>query len=90
MKLWNNGTVKRWEIGCGKMAALQKITIEELIERYAVLLLDAYGVLVNDSGALAGAADLIRLLNRTRKPYYLLPPNYPRPPPVDFKITGWK
>ena len=54
------------------MTALQKITIEELIERYAVLLLDAYGVLVNDSGALAGAADLIRLLNCTQKPYYLL------------------
>jgi HAD superfamily hydrolase (TIGR01450 family) len=54
------------------MTALQKITIEALIERYAVLLLDAYGVLVNNSGALAGAADLIRILNRTQKPYYLL------------------
>lgn len=50
----------------------KKITIEELMERYRVLLLDAYGVLVNDSGALAGAADLIRMLNRKQKPYYLL------------------
>ena len=54
------------------MTELQNITIEALIERYAVLLLDAYGVLVNDSGALAGAADLIRMLNRTQKPYYLV------------------
>jgi HAD superfamily hydrolase (TIGR01450 family) len=54
------------------MTLLPKITIEALIERYAVLLLDAYGVLVNDAGALAGAADLIRMLNRTQKPYYLL------------------
>ncbi|UCD77105.1 MAG: HAD-IIA family hydrolase [Desulfobacterales bacterium] len=54
------------------MAELKRITIEELIERYAVLLLDAYGVLVNDSGAIAGASELIRMLNRTRKPYYLL------------------
>lgn len=54
------------------MRGIQKITIEALIERYAVLLLDAYGVLVNDSGAIAGAQELIRMLNRTQKPYYLL------------------
>jgi HAD superfamily hydrolase (TIGR01450 family) len=54
------------------MRGIQKITIEALIEQYAVLLLDAYGVLVNDSGALDGAQELIRLLNRARKPYYLL------------------
>ena len=38
------------------MIQLQEITIEEVINRYAVLLLDAYGVLVHTSGALAGAA----------------------------------
>ena len=54
------------------MPELPKINIETLIERYAVLLLDAYGVLVNDSGALAGAAELIRMLNRMQKPYFLL------------------
>jgi HAD superfamily hydrolase (TIGR01450 family) len=54
------------------LAEFQKITIEELIERYAVLLLDAYGVLVNDCGALAGAGELIRMLNQIQKPYYLL------------------
>jgi HAD superfamily hydrolase (TIGR01450 family) len=55
-----------------QMAELKTITMEALVKRYAVLLLDAYGVLVNDSGAIAGAAELIQMLNRIRKPYYLL------------------
>ena len=40
--------------------------------KYAVLLIDAYGVLVHTSGALPGAARLIETLNRTQKPYYIL------------------
>ena len=54
------------------MAKLQEIAIETLIDRYEVLLLDAYGVLVHSSGALAGAAELIAKLNRAAKPYYIL------------------
>lgn len=54
------------------MTDLHEITIEELIARYPVLLLDAYGVLVNSTGAIPGAAGLIDALNRTCKPYYLL------------------
>ena len=54
------------------MADMQPIDIQELTERYEVLLLDAYGVLVNDSGALPGAAELIDELNHTQKPYYLI------------------
>ncbi len=54
------------------MSAPNPITIQELRARYKVLLLDAYGVLVNDGGALPGAAGLIDDLNRTRQPYYLL------------------
>ena len=54
------------------MTTSQEITIEELITRYPVLLLDAYGVLVNSSGAIPGAAGLINELNRSRKSYYLL------------------
>jgi HAD superfamily hydrolase (TIGR01450 family) len=54
------------------MDKIQEITIQALIERYEVLLLDAFGVLVHSSGALAGAADLITELNRTAKPYYIL------------------
>lgn len=48
------------------------IEMEALISRYAVLLLDAYGVLVDDAGGLPGAAELIFELNRRQKPYYLL------------------
>ena len=55
-----------------RMSKPHEITIGELIGQYSVLLLDAYGVLVNSSGALPGAAGLIDALNRTRKPYYLL------------------
>jgi len=54
------------------MIDLHEITIEALMSRYAVLLLDAYGVLVNSTGALPGAAGLIDELNRSGKPYYLL------------------
>lgn len=54
------------------MTELQEITIEEVIRRYEVLLLDAYGVLVHTSGALAGAVDLINRLNYSGKPYYIL------------------
>jgi len=37
-----------------------------------VLLLDAYGVLIDMSGALPGAIELISLLNRTKKPYFIM------------------
>jgi HAD superfamily hydrolase (TIGR01450 family) len=54
------------------MDKIQEITIQTLIERYEVLLLDAFGVLVHSSGKLAGAAELITELNQTAKPYYIL------------------
>ena len=54
------------------MDKLPEITIETLIDRYEVLLLDAYGVLVHSSGTLAGAVELITRLNRAKKPFYIL------------------
>lgn len=54
------------------MAGTLKITTELLIEQYDVLLFDAYGVLVDSSGALPGATELIGHLNSTGKPYYIL------------------
>lgn len=45
------------------------ITTRELIARYDVLLLDAYGVLVDEADALPGAVELIRRLNDLQKPY---------------------
>lgn len=53
-------------------ASIPRITVTELIDRYAVLLLDAYGVLVHGSGALPDAAEFIERLNRSGKPYYIL------------------
>ena len=52
--------------------SIPRITAAELIDRYAVLLLDAYGVLVHGRGALPGAAEFIERLNRIGKPYYIL------------------
>jgi len=51
---------------------IQKITIDELIKRYSVLLLDAYGVLVHSSGALEGAGELIAKLNQKGTSYFIL------------------
>lgn len=54
------------------MQSIPGITLDELIERYDALLLDAYGVLVSLDGALPGAVALIDRLNRCGKPYWLL------------------
>ena len=48
------------------------VTIDALIERYPVLLFDAFGVLIHGSGPLDGAAGLIDRLNGIGKPYYIL------------------
>ena len=54
------------------MAEVPKITVDELVARHEVLLLDAYGVLLDSSGALPGAVELIDRLNRTGRPYHIL------------------
>ena len=46
--------------------------MEKLIADYSVILLDAYGVLVDMQGALPGAQDLVENLNRMNKPYFIL------------------
>ena len=51
---------------------IPEIAVDALIGRYAVLLLDAYGVLVTSDGALPGAAAFIERLNRERKPYFIV------------------
>ena len=52
--------------------SITETTIDELIERYSALLFDAYGVLSYSVGALPGAVELIDMLNRIGKPYYVL------------------
>src|SRR2546427_10569982 len=54
------------------MADIPDVTIDELIGRYGVLLLDAYGVLVHSGGALPGAVELIDRLNREGRRYFIL------------------
>jgi HAD superfamily hydrolase (TIGR01450 family) len=64
---------------------MQETTAAELVERYDVLFLDAYGVLVSTSGALPGAADFLRVLNERRKPYVILTNDASRLPGTLFE-----
>jgi len=73
------------------MKDIPEISIEALINRYEVLLLDAYGVLVHSSGTLAGAVELITKLNRAKKPFYILTNDASRLPTttaVQFQNMG--
>jgi HAD superfamily hydrolase (TIGR01450 family) len=54
------------------MNDVPEITIDVLLDRYAALLVEAYGVLVHSSGALPGADEFIARLNRAAKPYWIL------------------
>lgn len=54
------------------METIPKITATDLIDRYEVILLDAYGVLVSGDGALPGAAELIAALNRRGQSYCMV------------------
>lgn len=47
-------------------------TVSEVLNRYRVVLLDAYGVLVTTSGALPGARELIDELNGRGQTYFVL------------------
>lgn len=60
----------------------ETVDIDTLIGRYAVILLDAYGVLVNSEGPLPGACSLLHRLNALAKPYYILTNDATKPPPI--------
>ena len=49
-----------------------EIEVAELIDRYSVFLLDAYGVIMRGSAALPGAPELIAELDRRGKRYYVM------------------
>lgn len=53
-------------------APIPSIAIADLIDKYPVILLDAYGVLVTLAGPLPGACELIETLNRRGQAYYML------------------
>ena len=48
------------------------LTVDQLVERYDGLIFDAFGVLINSSGALPGAGRLIDRLNHIGKPYVIV------------------
>jgi HAD superfamily hydrolase (TIGR01450 family) len=51
---------------------IPSISIEAIIDRYEVLLFDAYGVLLHSNGAIDGAPQLLKKLDQLKKPYYML------------------
>ena len=54
------------------MTNVPEVTLEDLIERYSVILFDAYGVLANSDLVIPGAREAIKHLNETCKPYFVL------------------
>ena len=54
------------------MSHVPRVTLAELIDRYSVILFDAYGVLANSDLVAPGAPEAIRLLNEIGKPYFVL------------------
>ena len=51
---------------------IPSITIDAVLDRYEVILFDAYGVLVHGAGPLPGAADLIARLNQAGRRYFIV------------------
>lgn len=54
------------------MNNVPEITFRELVERYSVILFDAYGVLANSDLVIPGAPEAIDYLSENDKPYYVL------------------
>ena len=54
------------------MVEIHETNVDALIERYEVLLIDAYGVLVTHSSPLPGAKALLDHLRRIEKSYFIL------------------
>ena len=59
---------------------IPEIAIEEIIDRYSLILLDAYGVLVEHNGAIPGADSLIKKLRMNDKDFFLLTNDASRTP----------
>ncbi|NUM34274.1 MAG: HAD hydrolase-like protein [Candidatus Brocadiae bacterium] len=51
---------------------INTITIQEILDKYETILLDAFGVLVYQKDAVPGAIPFIDRLNQSRKPYFIL------------------
>lgn len=62
------------------MREIKWTTTDKIIAKYEALLFDAYGVLINHDGALAGAPELISSLNRQNKSYFVVTNDASRSP----------
>lgn len=69
MNLKNNKTVNSIPENCNDIPST---TVEKIIDRYDVLLFDAYGVLLHSDGLIDGATQLLKKLDQIGKPYYVL------------------
>ncbi len=59
---------------------IRELDVSELRRRHEALLFDAYGVLVNASGALPGASEVITDMLRTRQPFLIVTNDASRSP----------
>ncbi len=64
------------------------ITAAQLVERFEVLLLDAYGVLIHHEGALPHAGAFVEHLNGVGKPYYIVTNDAARLPETTSRRLG--
>ena len=48
------------------------ITIKKILNKYSVVLLDSYGVLIREFGLVNGAKTLVNSLLEAKKPFYVL------------------
>ena len=54
------------------MSHIARISVDNMIDRYEVLLFDSYGVLAGSTGTLEGAVELVDYLNQINKTYFIL------------------
>lgn len=51
---------------------IASITIKKILDKYSVVLLDSYGVLIREFGLVNGAKTLVNSLIESKKPFYVL------------------
>jgi HAD superfamily hydrolase (TIGR01450 family) len=76
---WRRGTLPT-PLATFASTPLRYTTIDQLLPQYDGLLLDAFGVLMNQRGPLPGAIELINLLNRHQFPYCIISNSASRTP----------
>ncbi|MEM7677663.1 MAG: HAD-IA family hydrolase, partial [Myxococcota bacterium] len=70
------------------VSSIPVTSIGDLVEKYEAILLDAYGVLIDGQGALAGAPEMIAALNTQKFPYWVVTNDASRLPSSASKRYG--